>query len=80
MAKKEQRTTSELFREALRQYIATREGQAVEKGEAMKRIFALIEKAWQRNKGVPPAVIEQEVEEELQAVRQEEREKKSSSR
>ena len=69
VAKKEQRTTSELFREALRHYIATREGQAMKKEEAKKRIFALIEKNWRFNRGVPTEVIEQEVEEAVRAVR-----------
>ena len=69
VAKQEQRTTSELFREALRQYIAQREGQVVKREEAKKRIFALIEKVWGRNRGVPPELIEREVAETVQEVR-----------
>ncbi|MFQ5780785.1 MAG: ribbon-helix-helix protein, CopG family [Nitrospiria bacterium] len=79
-AKKEQRTTSELFREALRQYVATRDSQVAKREEAKKRFFALVGEIWKFNKGVSAEVIEREVEEAVQAVRREKRKAKAPSR
>lgn len=40
-----------------------------ERAEARKRFFAILEKSWERNKGVDPEQVERDVAEAVQAVR-----------
>jgi len=65
LAKAEGRTKSELFREALREYLLTREVRQ----EAKKRLFATLEEVWARNQDVDPEQVEQVVREAVKAVR-----------
>jgi hypothetical protein len=73
VARKENRTKSELCREALRFYVETSE---VRRQVTRERPFELIDKAQARTKGVPAKEIRRVVREAVEAVR---REKKPAS-
>jgi len=66
IAREENRTKSELFREALRFYVDTRE---VRKAGIRERAGALIEKVQTRTKGVPPREIRKVVRQAVEAAR-----------
>ena len=78
IARFEGRTQSELFREALRQYLASQDIQTKEKEEAREQVFILLERVWRHNKHVPPEVIEEEVKEAIQRVRKQTPKRKRS--
>ena len=66
VAREENRTKSELFREALRFYVDTRELRQVAMRE---RAAALISEIQGRSKGVPPKEIRKVVREAIEAAR-----------
>ena len=66
IAREENRTKSELFREALRFYVDTRE---VRKARIRERVGALIEEIQNRTKAVPPKEIRKVVREAVEAAR-----------
>lgn len=66
MAQEENRTKSELVREALRFYIETKE---VRKRVAREQVFEVIDQVQARTKGVPPREIRKLVREAVEAVR-----------
>lgn len=66
IAEQENRTKSELLREALRFYIETSE---VRRRATRERLFALIDQAQTRTKGVPPQEIRKVVREAVEAAR-----------
>ncbi len=66
VAEQENRTKSELLREALRFYIDTRE---VRRRATRERLFALIDQVQARTKGVPGRDIRQVVREAVEAAR-----------
>lgn len=66
IAEQENRTKSELLREALRFYIETSE---VRRRATRERLFALIDQAQARTKGVPPQEIRKVVREAVEAAR-----------
>ena len=66
MAQEENRTKSELLREALRFYVETRD---VRKKAVREQFFALIDRAQSRSKGIPASDIKKAVQEAVQAVR-----------
>lgn len=68
VAREENRTKSELLREALRFYVETRE---VRKTAARERLFALIGEVQARTKGIPSKEIRKVVREAVEAVRRE---------
>ena len=70
VAREENRTKSELVREALRLYVETRE---VRKQASRERLFAVIERAQARAKRTPPAGVRQVIREAVEAVRRERR-------
>jgi len=65
VAKEEGRTKSELLREALREYLLTRDVRQ----DARKRLFATLEGVWARNKDGDAEKVEQVVREAVSAVR-----------
>lgn len=67
IAREENRTKSELFREALRFYVDTRE---VRRAGIRERARALVEKVQTRAKGVPPREIRKIVRQAVEAARQ----------
>jgi predicted transcriptional regulator len=66
IAREENRTKSELLREALRFYVDTRE---VRKAGIRERVGALIEEIQNRTKAVPPKEIRKVVREAVEAAR-----------
>ncbi len=78
VAREEHRTTSELFREALRRYMNQREHETARRDEARRRLFQTVEKTWERTRKVAPEIIEQEVQTAIDAVRRGRRAKPSS--
>lgn len=66
IAREENRTKSELLREALRFYVDTRE---VRKTGMLERVGALIEEIQNRTKTVPPKEIRKVVREAVEAAR-----------
>lgn len=66
IAEQENRTKSELLREALRFYIETSE---VRRRATRERLFALIDQAQARTKGVPPQEIRKVVRDAVEAAR-----------
>lgn len=66
IAREENRTKSELLREALRFYVDTRE---VRKTAMQERTLALIDEIQNRTKGVPPKGIRKVVREAVEAAR-----------
>lgn len=68
VAREENRTRSELLREALRFYVETRE---VRKQAARERLLTLIDEVQARTKGVPAKEIRKVVREAVEAVRRE---------
>ena len=66
MAKEENRTKSELLREALRFYIDTR---GVRRRAAREQLFAIIDRAQAAAKGVPPQQIRKVVREAIASAR-----------
>lgn len=66
MAREENRTKSELLREALRFYVDTRE---VRKAGMRERVGALIEEIQNRTKTVPPKEVRKIVREAVEAAR-----------
>ncbi len=68
VAREENRTKSELLREALRFYVETRE---VRKQAARERLFKLIDEVQARTKGTPSKEIRKVVREAVEAVRRE---------
>ena len=66
IAREENRTKSELFREALRFYVDTRE---VRNAGIRERVGALIEEIQNRTKAVPPKEIRKVVREAVEAAR-----------
>jgi len=66
VAREENRTKSELVREALRFYVETR---GARKDAARERLFELIEKVQGRTKGIPPQQIRKIVREAVEAAR-----------
>ncbi len=68
VAREENRTKSELVREALRFYVETRE---VRKQAARERLFKLIDEVQARTKGVPAEETRKVVREAVEAVRRE---------
>ena len=70
MAREENRTKSELLREALRFYVETRD---VRKKAVREQFFALIDRAQSPTKGIPSPHIKKAVQEAVQAVRNQKR-------
>lgn len=70
IAREENRTKSELLREALRFYVETRD---VRRQASRDRVFAVIERARTRAKRTPPARIRSLVREAVASVRRERR-------
>lgn len=68
VAREENRTKSELVREALRFYVETRE---VRKQAAREQLFQLIDEVQARTKGVPANEIRRVVREAVEAARRE---------
>jgi len=68
VAREENRTKSELVREALRFYVETRE---VRKQAGRERLLKLIDELQARTKGIPPQEIRKVVREAVEAVRRE---------
>lgn len=68
VAREENRTKSELLREALRFYVETRE---VRKTAARERLLELIDRVQARTRGVPAKEIRKVVQEAIEAVRRE---------
>lgn len=68
VAEEENRSKSELVREALRFYIETRE---VRKAAARERLFELIDRIQARTRGVPASRIRRVVGEAVRAARRE---------
>ncbi len=66
MAKEENRTKSELLREALRFYIDTR---GVRRQAAREQLFAIVDRAQAAAKGVPPQQIRKVVREAIASAR-----------
>jgi predicted transcriptional regulator len=66
VAQQENRTKSELLREALRFYIDTNE---VRRRAARERLFALIDRVQARTRSVPPREIRKLVREAVEAAR-----------
>lgn len=66
IAREENRSKSELLREALRFYVDTRE---VRKTAMQERTLALIDEIQRRTKGVPPKRIRKVVREAVEAAR-----------
>lgn len=66
IAREENRTKSELLREALRFYVDTRE---VRKAGMRERVRALIDEIQNRTRGVPPKEIREIVREAVEAAR-----------
>jgi predicted transcriptional regulator len=66
IAREENRTKSELLREALRFYVDTRE---VRKAGMRERVGALIDEIQNRTKGVPPKEIRKVIREAVEAAR-----------
>ena len=66
IAREENRTKSELLREALRFYVDTRE---VRKAGIRERVGGLIEEIQNRTKGVPPREIRKIVRQAVEAAR-----------
>lgn len=66
IAREENRTKSELFREALRFYVDTRE---VRKAGMRERVGVLIDEIQNRTKGVPPKKIRKVIREAVEAAR-----------
>ncbi|MGH2360368.1 MAG: ribbon-helix-helix protein, CopG family [bacterium] len=66
VAREENRTKSELLREALRFYVDTR---AVRKTAMRERTLALIDEIQNRTKGVPPKEIRKVIREAVDAAR-----------
>ena len=67
VAEEENRSKSELLREALRFYIETRE---VRRAAARERLFDLVARAQARTRGVPAVAIRKLVREAVEAARQ----------
>jgi metal-responsive CopG/Arc/MetJ family transcriptional regulator len=65
VAKEEGRTRSELFREALREYLLTRDVRQ----EAKKRLSAALQEIWAQNRGRDAEQVERVVREAVKAVR-----------
>lgn len=68
VAREENRTKSELLREALRFYVETRE---VRKTAARERLLELVDRVQARTRGVPAKEIRKVVQEAIEAVRRE---------
>ncbi|MFQ5840583.1 MAG: ribbon-helix-helix protein, CopG family [Candidatus Methylomirabilales bacterium] len=68
IARRENRTKSELLREALRFYVATRE---IRKRASREQLFALIDQIQARTKRMPPKEIRKVIREAIQAARRE---------
>ncbi len=68
VAREEDRTKSELLREALRFYVETRE---VRKAAARERLFELVDRIQARTRRVPAKEIRRLVQEAIEAVRRE---------
>lgn len=66
VAREENRTKSELLREALRFYVETRE---VRKAAARERLLELVDRVQARTRGVPAKEIRKLVREAIEAVR-----------
>ena len=66
VAKEENRTKSELFREALRFYVETR---GVRRTAMRERAFAVIDAVQARTKGVPVLEVRKVVQEAIEAAR-----------
>lgn len=66
VAAKENRTRSELLREALRFYIET---SAVRRSATRERLLALVGQVQARTKGIPPQAIRKMVREAVEAAR-----------
>ena len=65
LAEEENRTKSELLREALRFYVETR---GVRKKAVREQLFTLIDRVQNRTKGVPSPDLKRAVQEAIQAV------------
>ncbi len=70
VAREENRTKSELLREALRFYVETRE---VRKAAARERLLELVDRVQARTRGVPAKEIRKLVRKAIEAVRREKR-------
>ena len=70
VAQEENRTKSELLREALRFYVETRDAR---KGGSREQLFALIDQAQARTKGTPTPEIRKVVREAVAAARSQKR-------
>lgn len=68
VAREENRTKSELLREALRFYVETRQ---IRKVAARERLFEVINRVQARTRGVPAKEIRKLVKEAIEAVRRE---------
>ena len=68
VAREENRTKSELLREALRFYVETRQ---IRKVAARERLFEVIDRVQARTRGVPAKEIRKLVQEAIEAVRRE---------